>query len=276
MTEVAMESVSRPRQAATWNPGSGGRPRVRWFLANVVHVVWPGAVLLALWASWVEFGDVPPAVAPAPSGVLQFVVDHPVDLARDAAATVGVVGAGMLAGTVVAVMLASVAWFSPVFRGLISGPALITQCLPVAIISPVLARVLGYGTTTIIVITALISFFPVLVFTTTGLRDLPAGAADVFESLGAGRWQRFRRLAVPAAIPRVLVALRMSVVAAVVGAMLAQWIMGTSGLGYRLVTAQAAFRTNEAWAASLVAIALSVSLYLLVATLSRRAQSWFE
>jgi NitT/TauT family transport system permease protein len=126
------------------------------------------------------------------------------------------------------------------------------------------------------IVAALISFFPVLVFTTTGLRSTPAGSDDMFVVFGARRWQRFRHLAVPSAVPRLLVALRLSVVAAVVGAMLAQWIMGTSGLGYRLVVAQVSFRTSEAWGASFVAILLSVALYSAVSALCRVAQSRFE
>lgn len=279
--EVAVDAEDRAAGGAARSAARGPRPTVvrrragaalRW----LVHTVWPLAFVLLAWSVWVEVGEIPPAVAPAPADVLAFVRENPAVLAGDAWDTVVIVAAGLVLGAAGGVALACVSWFSGLARAVISGPALITQCLPVATLAPVLARVLGYGTSTIVVITALISFFPVLVFTTAGLREAPPGADDVFATFGASRWQRFVRLAVPAAIPRVLIALRLSVVAAVVGAMLAQWIMGTDGLGYRLAIAQASFRTSEAWASSLVAILVSVSLYVLVAAATRRAQSRFE
>jgi NitT/TauT family transport system permease protein len=250
--------------------------RTGWLGAHLLHAVWPIAFLLGAWALWVELGEVPPAVAPAPADVVTVLLDQPGTFLADAVSTVGVVIGGLLLGAFAGAVLAAVSWFSPVARAVIAGPALITQCLPVATISPVLARVFGYDTSTIVIIAALIAFFPVLVFTTVGLRQTPPGADDLFVVLGGSRWQRFWRLAAPSALPRLLVALRLSVVAAVVGAMLAQWIMGTSGLGYRLVVAQASFRMAEAWAASLVAIVLSVVLYSVVSVLCRRAQHRLE
>jgi ABC-type nitrate/sulfonate/bicarbonate transport system permease component len=240
---------------------------------SLLHALWPIVLVLAVWAAWVELGDVPPAVAPAPLNVLTYIVANPASFAADALATVLVVVGGLALGAIAGALLAAASWFSAVARSVISGPALLTQCLPIVTIAPVLARVFGYGITTIVVIAALISFFPVLVFTTTGLRQTPPGADDLFRVLGAGRWQRFLRLAAPSALPRLLVALRMSIVAAVVGAMLAQWIMGTAGLGYRLAVAQSSFRMAEAWASSLVAIVLSVLLYSLVAAACRAAQN---
>jgi ABC-type nitrate/sulfonate/bicarbonate transport system permease component len=243
---------------------------------GLIHGVWPLAALLAAWELWVRLGDVPPAVAPHPGTVLSFLADNFGSFLGDAGTTVAVVLGGLVVGALAGVLLAALSWWSEVARATINGPALLTQCLPVATITPVLARLFGYGVSTIVLITALISFFPVLVFTATGLRRTPPGADDLFVVLGAGKWQRFRRLALPAAVPRMLVALRLSVVAAVAGTMLAQWVMGTSGLGYRLIIAQTSFRTAEAWASAVVSIILSVLMYAVVSAVCRVAQKRFE
>jgi NitT/TauT family transport system permease protein len=245
-------------------------------LLRVANVVWPLALVLAAWSLWVAVGDVPPAVAPQPSAVASYLGSHLGSFAGDTWHTIEVVLAGLVIGTAAGVLLAALSWFSEVLRAVIDGPALLTQCLPVATITPVLARVFGYGIGTMVVITALISFFPVLVFATAGFRRTPPGSEDLFVVLGAGVWQRFWRLAAPAAVPRVLVALRMSVVAAVAGTMLAQWIMGTTGLGSRLIVAQSSFRTAEAWASSVVSIVLSVLLYTAVSMFCRRAGERFD
>lgn len=244
--------------------------------AHVVHVVWPIALIVGVWALWVELTDMPPAVAPSPRDVFDYILQQPGVYLTDALATLLIVAGGLLLGTVGGVALASLSWFSHFARATISGPALVTQCLPVATMVPVLARVFGYNQRTVVIIAALIAFFPVMVFTSAGLRSTPPGSDDLFRVFGAARRQRFRYLAVPSALPRMLVALRLSVVAAVVGAMLAQWIMGTEGLGYRLVIAQVSFRMSEAWGASVIAILLSVVLYTVVSAVCRAVQDRFE
>ena len=246
------------------------------FGVGAVHILWPIAFIFAAWTVWIRVEDIPPAVAPAPGAIIDYLSSNATSFVSDAWATVAVVVGGMVLGTVAGALLAGLSWFSPFARSVINGPALLTQCLPIATITPVLARVFGYNTSTIVIITALIAFFPVLVFTGSGLRRTPAGSEDLFVVLGASRWQSFLRLAVPAAVPRTLVALRLSIVGALAGALLAQWIMGTNGLGYRLVIAQSSFRTSEAWSASVVAVALSVVLYALVTALCRLAGDRFE
>ncbi|WP_170323759.1 ABC transporter permease [Cryptosporangium phraense] len=257
-------------------PSRGTGRRLRRAGAAVVHAVWPLIALFGAWALWVRAGDVPPAVAPKPGTVLEFLAENAGSFVGDALNTLAVVVGGLVVGAVAGVVLAALSWTSQIARAVINGPALLTQCLPVATITPVLARLFGYGVSTIVVITALISFFPVLVFAATGLRQTPAGADDLFVVLGAGRWTRFWRLAVPSAVPRVLVAMRVSVVAAVAGTMLAQWVMGTSGLGYRLIIAQTSFRTAEAWASSVVSIVLSVLLFAVVSAICRVVEKRFS
>jgi putative hydroxymethylpyrimidine transport system permease protein len=269
---AARPAIRRAMDRGT--PAAAGR--VRTVLGRLVNAVWPAVAVVGAWGLWVTVGDVPPAVAPHPSAVLEYLAMNPGSFIGDTWQTVEVVGGGLIVGTAAGLSLAAASWFSDVLRAIVNGPALLTQCLPVATITPVLARVFGYGTSTMVIITALISFFPVLVFATAGLRRTPPGSDDLFVVLGAGVWQRFWRLAAPAAIPRVLVALRVSVVAAVAGTMLAQWIMGTDGLGSRLIVAQASFHTAEAWAASVVSIVLSVLLYAVVAAFGRRASERFE
>ena len=78
----------------------------------------------------------------------------------------------------------------------------------------------------------IITFFPSFVFTTAGLRDLPHGSQDLFSVLGASRRATLRRLALPAAVPNMAIALRLAAAHAILAAMIAEFLMGTTGLGY--------------------------------------------
>ncbi len=182
---------------------------------GAMHAIWPALLVLTVWGLWVEIADVPPAVAPSPIGVLSYIAAHPDVFVSNTVSTLFVVVLGLALGTTAGALLATVSWFSTLARGIIGGPALVTQCLPIVTIVPVLARVFGFETRTIVIITALIAFFPVFVFTASGLRRTPPGADDVFVVLGASRRQQFLRLALPAATPNLLVAVRISVVVGV-------------------------------------------------------------
>ena len=268
----APTQASAERSARRSSAGISLRRAVLGGLSTLVHMAWPFVLIVVAWHAWVVIGEMPPAVAPRPGAVWEYVSQNPSAFVGDTLNTVKVVGLGLLCGSIAGIALASIGWFSPLAWSIISGPALVTQCLPIAVIVPVVARIFGYNEGTVVIIAGLIAFFPILVFTSAGFRATPAGADDLFVVLGARRLQAFRYLALPSAIPRFLVSLRMSVVSSVVGAMLAQWIMGTSGLGYRLVTAQVSFRGAEAWGAAVVAVVLGVVLYSIANLICRWAE----
>lgn len=223
---------------------------------------WPVAVIVAGWQLWITLGHVPPIVAPSPVGVVAELIGHPDVYVTDTAVTIAVAAAGLLIGGAVAAALAVAAWFSPFATGALSVPAIIVQATPIVAILPVLARVLGYDQRTVVAAAALITLFPTFVLVASGLRALPSGANDVFAALGAGRFARLRLLAIPSAVPNVLVALRIAAANCILAALVAEYLMGTSGLGRLFASASGSFQTERAWGAALVATILSVTGYL--------------
>lgn len=250
--------------------------RVVGALGHVALFVWPAALVIAAWQAWIVLGDVPPAVAPRPSAVVRFVADNKTSYLADAWDFLKVVLVGTLLGAAGGVGLAVIGWLSPFVRSMISPLSLVTQCLPIVVMVPILGRVFGYEQRTIVVITAIIAFFPALVFTSRGLLTSPGGSEDVFTVLGATRWRRFRLLAAPSAIPHLLLSLRLAVIGAVIGTLVGQWILGTEGLGYRLAVAQSTYRTADAWGSALLTVAVSVLLFAVTAWASARAAKRFE
>lgn len=273
-TAAPTDRAGRPTDAAA--PWRSVLRITRRVLMGIVSVIWPVVFIYVVWALWIDLKELPPAVAPHPNDVLEYISQNPGSYATDALNTLKIVVGGVLLGALAGVALATLSWFSSFARAAISAPTLITQCLPVATLVPVIARVFGYNERTVVMVAALITFFPVLVFTGAGMRSTPAGTTDLFKVFGAPRRRRFLMLAVPSSVPKFLVSLQLSVVVAVVGAMLAQWIMGANGLGYRLAVAQASFRTSEAWGASVVAILVGVLLYSVASALTRYARSRFD
>jgi NitT/TauT family transport system permease protein len=133
---------------------------------------------------------------------------------------------------------------------------------------PVIARVLGYDRKTVVAAAILVSFFPTFVFVTSGMRALPAGSADVLTVLGASKLRFLWHLALPAAIPGLLVALRISAANCILAALVAEFLMGTSGLGRLFATAIVDFEVERAWAVAVIVTGISGCAFL--------AASWIE
>ncbi|MEQ8376531.1 MAG: ABC transporter permease subunit [Roseibium aggregatum] len=120
-----------------------------------------------------------------------------------------------------------------------------------------------------------VTFFPTFVFTTAGLRSLPAGSDDLFQVLGVGTFRRLWFLALPSAIPEWSIALRLSAANAILAAIVAEFLMGTSGLGYMFAEARSSLNMVTALGASAVAAAISVAAFLAASAIERWAQtSW--
>jgi NitT/TauT family transport system permease protein len=171
------------------------------------------------------------------------------------------------------VLLALAAWASRLLNGLLTPLGLIFSSIPVVALIPILARLLGYDMRTEIAIVAIAAFFPTFVFVGAGLKSLPPGSEDLFKVMGASPWQRFRRLVMPAAVPNLMVALRLTAPEAVLAAILAELLMGTSGLGYMFREAAGRFATERAFGTSIIATVTAVIVFGLVMAAERRVDA---
>ncbi len=230
---------------------------------------WGVLAIFAAWQAYVTLGDVSSIVAPAPADVLGDVIFNPTAYLPHGWSTTWVAGVGLVGGVALGAAAAVVSWTSPLLSGIVNPPAMILRSVPVVAMIPVLARLLDYDIRTILVITVIISFFPAFVFTASGLRDLPSGSSDLLGVLGAGQWSRLRRLAAPSAVPNLLVAVRLSAANCVLAALVAEFLMGTEGLGYLFVRNRSEMNLDRSWGAALVATVLSVTAFLLAARLER-------
>jgi NitT/TauT family transport system permease protein len=227
-------------------------------------------VLLVLaWQIWIVAADVPVIVAPSPWAVVVELAHDPLLYVHAAAATIGVAVAGLALGSALGIALAVAVWLTPFAAGAMTVPALLVQSTPLVAILPVIARLLGYGEQTVIAAAVAITFLPTFVIVGAGLRTLPPGADGVFAALGANRAGRLVLLALPAAVPSALVALRIAAANSILAALVAEYLIGQTGLGRLFADAQSQFLTSRSWAASLVATVLSVGAYAIARRLER-------
>jgi NitT/TauT family transport system permease protein len=237
--------------------------------ARFADVSWPVLLLLAAWQVWIVAGHVPAIVAPAPAAVVAELANDPMLYLTSAAATIGVALAGLIIGSLLGIALAIAMWLTPFAAGAMTFPALLVQSTPLVAMLPVFARLLGYGEQTVVAAAIAITFLPTFVIVAAGMRATPAGSDAVFDALGSSRATRLVRLALPAAVPSALVALRIAAANSILAALIAEYLIGTYGLGRLFADAQSQMLTPRAWAASLVATVLSVAAYTAARRLER-------
>jgi ABC-type nitrate/sulfonate/bicarbonate transport system permease component len=244
-------------------------------IINFIELNWGILAVLIAWELWVVINDFNPIVMPTPQGVFRDLVTNPGIYIENTAVTFSIALVGLIGGMLIGTGLAVITWFSPVLSGLVSPTAVLFSSVPVVAMIPIIARMLGYNSATEIAIVVIITFFPSFVFTTSGLRALPAGSQDLFSVLGASKLTTLRRLALPAAIPNLAIALRLAAAHAILAAMIAEFLMGTNGLGYLFAVTKQEFLTERAFGTSVVATAISVIAFLATTHLERRVRARF-
>lgn len=223
---------------------------------------WVVIIALAVWQTMASTGHLNSLLVPAPSTLAHQLAEHPGGFLTPLLQTVGTAAIGLAAGVLAGVAAASLTWLLPAVGAVVTPLALIIRSVPFVALIPVLTRVLGYTERTAWLICALVCFFPTFVLVTTGLRDIPPNGADLFTVSGASRWDRYRRLALPAAIPALATSIRIGAASSIAAALVSEFLMGVPGLALVLTNALDALDITKLWAASACAAVVSIAAYL--------------
>ncbi|MEP7286899.1 MAG: ABC transporter permease [Chloroflexota bacterium] len=148
------------------------------------------------------------------------------------------------------------------------------QAVPIIAVAPVLIRIFGPGIVSNGIVCALIVFFPMLINTMVGIRNVSPDLRDLMRSLSATRWQIFTRLEVPAALPVLLGGLKISATLAVIGAVVGEAVSAQAGLGYLIYSARYVYDTSLVLVGVFTLTALALTLYELVSRLESRLLRW--
>jgi NitT/TauT family transport system permease protein len=248
------------------------RPPGRRLLHDVAPVAVAAIAFALAWEAIVAIGDYPTFILPGPMVVAErFVtgwssgVIGPHFLTTLGEVLLGL-AAGAVAGLVTGVLLAR----SRLAARLLSPYIVAAQATPILALAPLIALWFGTELGSRVLICALICYFPITVATMVGIRSVDPRLIELGRSLRATRRQRLLRIEVPSALPQILGGLRIGVTLAVVGAIVAEWAGGDSGLGVLINLARGSMFDIPLMFAALLTIALmGVTLYLIVVGIER-------
>ena len=228
------------------------------------------AVGVVVWWAVTALAGLPAYLLPSPGAVVARLAGNPALYAESARVTLQRAllggGIGVLAGLVIAVVVVRI----PLVRRAVVPYLVAARVLPKLAVAPLLLIYLGTGFTTGAVFVALITFFPMVVNAVAGLDSVPRRYHDLFASVDASATETFVHLRVPYALPSVFAGLKQSVALAVVGAVVAEWVVATNGLGALVLFALEDVQTDVMFAATAVLFLEGLVLYGVVAAVERR------
>ena len=154
-------------------------------------------------------------------------------------------------------------------------PLIVTsQTIPITALAPIFILWFGYSIWSKVVVSVIISFFPVTITLYNGLQNIQTDELNYFKSLGASKMQIFFKLKVPRALPNFFSALKMSIPLVLIGAAIGEWLGSTSGLGYFSKRMMSQLDGAGVFAPIVIISGLAIFLVQIVSILENLILSW--
>jgi ABC-type nitrate/sulfonate/bicarbonate transport system permease component len=217
---------------------------------------------------------VPAFLVPPPSRVLARLLEPGTTIYLHALATASAALIGLGTGTALGVGLAVLFIHVRAIERAFYPWVLVSQAIPAAALAPMLTIWLGNGLAPRAATAALFAFFPILVATLSGLRNLAPEHLTQLRAWGATPWQTFRHLRWPTALPLLFSGLKVASALAVVGAIVGELAGANRGLGYIVTVSVYRLQTDRVFAAVVLAATLSLTLHVLLSLLERKIVFW--
>ncbi len=147
-------------------------------------------------------------------------------------ATMLVTGVGLAISLVLGLGLAAVMDASPFCQKALYPVVVASQTIPTTAIAPLFVLWFGYGIWSKVLVTVLITFFPITITVYDGLRSAKTEMAELLLTYGATKRDLFLKIKVPCALPYFFSAIKMAVPMSIIGAAIGEWLGAQSGLGY--------------------------------------------
>ncbi len=253
---VSVTEVSPAAEIARLERRRANRMRL---VAVIAHLT-----AFALWEIVVRMFEVPRFILPAPSEILSTLGSAQYDWIGNSWVTGLEIVGGYLLALVLGVVTALLFSWSRILL-MVLFPLLITlNMIPKVALGPLVIVWFSYGISTNILITFSLCYFPILLTTVRGLREVEPDLLDLVKSLRGSRWQMFQYIQLPGALPYIVSGMKVAAILAVGLDVVGEFIASDRGLGYLMIQVQAALDTPAMFMAVMLITLIGIALYLAV------------
>lgn len=234
--------------------------------------------LLVTWETIVRLAGVSPVVLPAPTrvGAALIAMIGSGALFPHLGITLSEILLGFASGAAVALILGALITEFRLVDRIITPYIISLQAVPKVAVAPLLVIWFGFGIGSKVLMTAVIAFFPILVNTVAGLRSVERDRLELMAALRASRWQTFRMVRLPTALPFIFAGLDVGIVLSVIGAIVGEFVGARGGVGYLILLHNADLRIDAVFALLVVLALVGVTLHSAVGWTRRRVMRWAD
>lgn len=245
-----------------------------WALRDILSVVAISGLALLVWELAVRLTRTPVYLLPPPSVVARTLWSNAPRYLGAMLVTLFEAMAGLAVAVLVGIAMAIlITFWESLERGVLA-LAILVKAMPIVAIVPLLIIWFGFGPVPKIVVTGLMTFFPILINVHAGLRAVDGAVLALFHSLNATRWELFRHARWPSAMPYLFAALKAVAPLSLVGAVVAEWAGASNGLGRVMWLAYANLNMPALFAAVFCSAMMGIGLYGATITLERMVIFW--
>ena len=232
-------------------------------------------LILGIWEAVSRGGLVAVYILPAPDQVITELYRDWSSVLRSATlVTLEEMFIGFLIAVAVGLGIAVLLHFSAIIRRALYPLLIASQAIPIVVLAPILAIIIGYSISSKLVVVALVCFFPIAINTLDGLRGVDSDYVRMMRTLHGTKWLTFRRIELPSALPSFFSGMRVAAAFAPVGAVFGEFAGSNNGLGYVMLQAGPELQTARVLAAVLLLTVMAVLLVLAVTLCERLIAPW--
>ena len=145
----------------------------------------------------------------------------------------------------------------------------VTQTVPMIVLSPILILYLGFGAAPKILTVVLMCFFPIVVSFADGMAQIDPGYVNLIRTYGGSQLQVYALVKIPYAMPALFSGLKVAATYSISGAVVGEWVASQAGIGYYLLRVKNSYALDKMFASVLVIILLSLMMNGLITLLQR-------
>jgi ABC-type nitrate/sulfonate/bicarbonate transport system permease component len=150
----------------------------------------------------------------------------------------------------------------------------VSQNIPIIALAPLFAIWFGFGMLPKIIVVVLVCFFPILMNLLDGFDAVDQELINLFRTMGANNFKIYRYVKLPASLPYFFSGLKIAITYSIMGAVIAEWLGGSSGLGIYMLRVKNQYNYNKVYAVTLIIIILCLVLYKSVSAFQNRFEPW--
>jgi NitT/TauT family transport system permease protein len=242
---------------------------------RIVHAFLPALVIIVAWELGAHFLFDPRFVG-QPSEILRYMLSEVTrgEIWTDAAITFWEIMLGYVIGAVAGGAIGFVLGFRPQLARIVEPYILVFSAIPKIAIAPIIIIALGIGIQSKVAIVISMVFFLMFYAVFSGVKQIEPDFIHQARIMGANRGEVLGYIVIPAIAPNIFDGLKTSIIFAVIGALIGEFIAAKAGLGFYILNASGAFNINGIWVGVILIVALVFALTTAIGLAERRVLRW--